>query len=114
MKKSTLKPSLIFGFPVVFSAGMTKPTAAWTLVRKMNKPECKTYPDGTKEWRLSGKIHREDGPAIEWKSGNKYWYLNNKEVHPETIVDLWLSRGVFCWYDQNNDCLNFGEKNEQA
>ena len=103
----------------------------------MNKPECKTLPSGTKfwylnrklhredgpaveyangdkEWYLNGKCHREDGPAFECANGTKEWYLNNKEVHPETIVDLWLSRGVFCWYDQNNDCLNFGEKNEQT
>ena len=126
----------------------------------MNKPKCRTYSSGTKEWYLNGKHHREDGPAIEyasgtkewylngklhredgpaceWADGNKYWYLNGKyhredgpaveranghkswflnheEVHPETIVDLWLSRGVFCWYDETNDCLNFGEKDEQA
>jgi hypothetical protein len=22
-----------------------------------------------------------------------------------------LEREVFCWYDETNDCLNFGEKN---
>ena len=126
----------------------------------MNKPECKTYPSGTKRWSLNGKHHREDGPAVEYANGDKEWYLNGKchredgpafecangtkewclngkyhredgpacecpdgtkywslndeEVHPETIVDLWLSRGVFCWYDETNDCLNFGEKDEQA
>jgi hypothetical protein len=103
----------------------------------MNKPECKIYPDGSKEWFLNGLIHREDGPALECASGtkfwylngkynredgpaiervngDKYWYLNGKPTHPETIVDFWLSRGVFCWYDETNDCLNFGEKNEQA
>ena len=71
----------------------------------MNKPECKTYPngsrfwylngerhredgpacecaDGTKEWYLNGKLHREDGPAIEWPNGNKKWYLNGKIVEP--------------------------------
>ena len=78
----------------------------------MNKPECKTYPSGTKRWSLNGKHHREDGPAVEWANGAKYWLLNGKKVHPETIVDLWLSRGVFCWYDEANGCLDFGEKDE--
>jgi hypothetical protein len=105
--------------------------------QKMNKPKCKTYAngdkewylnrkrhredgpaveyaDGTKRWYLNKKLHREDGPAVEFANGSKSWFLNDEEVHPETIVDLWLSRGVFCWYDQTNDCLNFGEKNEQA
>ena len=103
----------------------------------MNKPKCKTYSNGTKEWYLNGKLHREDGPAVErasgtkqwllngslhredgpaleWADGTKSWSLNDEDVHPETIVDLWLSRGVFCWYDEAKDCLNFGEKNEQA
>jgi hypothetical protein len=64
--------------------------------------------DGSKEWYLNGKLHREDGPAIEYASGNKYWWLSNEEVDPETIVDLWLMRGKFCFYDKDNDCLNFG------
>jgi hypothetical protein len=44
----------------------------------MNKPECKIYPDGTKQWWLNGKYHREDGPAIEHANGDKEWYLNGK------------------------------------
>ena len=80
----------------------------------MNKPECKTYPDGTKHWYLNGKRHREDGPAYENPYGTRAWWLNDEPTHPETIVDLWLSRGVFCWYDETNDCLNFGEQDEKT
>ena len=124
----------------------------------MNKPECKTYPDGTKRWRLNGEYHREGGPALEhpngykewWLNGNlhredgpavehpngykewwlngkyhredgpayeepegtKEWWLNGEEVHPETLVDLWLEREVFCWYDEANEALNFAESNK--
>ena len=35
-------------------------------------------PMGAKEWWLNGKLHREDGPAIEWADGSKEWYLNGK------------------------------------
>lgn len=31
---------------------------------------------GVKEWRLNGKLHREDGPAVEYVSGHKEWYIN--------------------------------------
>ena len=24
----------------------------------------------------NGNLHREDGPAVEWKNGNKSWYIN--------------------------------------
>ena len=97
----------------------------------MNKPECKTSFGGHKEWRLNGELHREDGPAVEhanggkaWylkdglhredgpavehASGAKAWYLNDQPADPETIVDLWLMRGKYCFYDEDNDCLNFG------
>ena len=67
------------------------------------------FADGSKEWCLHGKWHREDGPAIEWADGTKVWYLNGEEVHPETLVDLQLSRGVFCYYDEETHTLHFAE-----
>jgi hypothetical protein len=27
--------------------------------------QVRVYPNGTKEWYLNDKLHREDGPAIE-------------------------------------------------
>ena len=42
------------------------------------KPICKVNGDGTKQWYLNGKLHREDGPAIEYVDGDKYWFLKNK------------------------------------
>ena len=33
-----------------------------------------------KVWYLNGKRPREDGPAIEYDNGFKYWYLNGKEL----------------------------------
>ena len=50
----------------------------------MNKPECKTDPNGTKSW-----------------------YLNNKEVNPETIVDLWLAKNIYCFYNPETNSLEF-------
>ena len=29
---------------------------------------------------VNGKRHREDGPAIEWSDGDKWWYLNGERV----------------------------------
>jgi hypothetical protein len=35
--------------------------------------------DGSKRWYNSkGQLHREDGPAIEWRDGSKHWYINNQ------------------------------------
>ena len=46
----------------------------------MKKPQIKYYKDGSKVWLVNGDYHREDGPAIEFPSGTKYWYLNGKKV----------------------------------
>jgi hypothetical protein len=31
------------------------------------------------EWYLNDKLHREDGPALEYVDGRKYWYLEGVE-----------------------------------
>ena len=45
--------------------------------------EVEVYENGTKEWYLNGKLHREDGPAIEYPSGNKLWWLNDVQYTEE-------------------------------
>ena len=47
-------------------------------MKENNKPICKECDNGTKEWRLNGKLHRDGGPAIETSYGDKYWYLNGQ------------------------------------
>jgi len=35
---------------------------------------------GSKRWKLpNGNLHREDGPAIEYGSGDKEWWVNGIE-----------------------------------
>jgi hypothetical protein len=46
---------------------------------------------GTKYWWLNRKIHRADGPAIEWTNGNKEWFLNGKDY----TFDKWLNANNF-------------------
>jgi len=36
------------------------------------------YANGTKEWWVNGQRHRVNGPAIERADGAKFWYLNGK------------------------------------
>jgi len=36
------------------------------------------YADGGKSWWLNGEYHRIDGPAVEWGDGTEEWYLNGK------------------------------------
>ena len=53
---------------------------------------------GTKQWRLpNGHYHREDGPAVEYKNGGEYWYLNNK-LHREDGPAVEYRNGNKEWY----------------
>jgi len=41
------------------------------------------YASGTKCWYQKGKYHRLDGPAIEYASGTKSWYIEGVEYTEE-------------------------------
>ena len=63
----------------------------------MNKPEVMVYPNGTKRWYLNGKLHREDGPAIEDANGDKWWYRNGK-LHREDGPAIEWADGNKRWF----------------
>jgi hypothetical protein len=37
------------------------------------------FPNGTQVWYKNGKIHREDGPAVIHPNGTQEWYLNGDQ-----------------------------------
>jgi hypothetical protein len=41
------------------------------------------WANGGKSWYINDKLHREDGPAIEYTDGSKYWYINDKQLTEE-------------------------------
>ncbi len=53
----------------------------------------------------NGEWHREDGPAIEWSSGNKSWWVNGKR-HREDGPAVEYSDGERSWYINNERCGN--------
>jgi hypothetical protein len=57
----------------------------------------KVHTNGSKSWYLDGKLHREDGPAIEYYNGYKFWYLNDK-LHREDGPALEYYNGDKSWY----------------
>ena len=66
----------------------------------------KVYEDGDKSWYLNDKLHREDGPAVEWPNGYKSWYLNGQR-HREDGPAVERADGSKFWY------LNDEELTEQ-
>jgi hypothetical protein len=60
-------------------------TKYWYLNGKLHREDGPAieYSNGNKSWCLNGKYHREDGPAVEWANGDKSWYLNGKYLSEE-------------------------------
>jgi hypothetical protein len=58
--------------------------------------------NGTKLWYLNGKLHRLDGPAMEWADGTKSWYLNGK-CHRVDGPAVEGADGTKLWY-LNGQC----------
>jgi hypothetical protein len=65
-------------------------------MNKNNKPICKVDIVGTKRWYLNGKLHRENGPTIEYTDGTKYWHLNGK-CHREEGPAIEWGDGTKVW-----------------
>lgn len=36
------------------------------------------FASGHKEWYVNDKHHRTDGPAVEWANGAKFWFISGK------------------------------------
>ena len=55
---------------------------AWLLNGKLHREDgpAVEYVDGGKEWCLNGKLHRLDGPAVKRADGTKEWYLDGKQL----------------------------------
>ena len=60
-------------------------TKEWRLNGKLHRTDgpAVEFPDGSKLWKLNGKLHRTDGPAFEGADGTKYWYLNGVKYTEE-------------------------------
>jgi hypothetical protein len=55
------------------------------------------WSNGYKEWWINGNRHRENGPAIEYISGTKKWFKNG-ERHREDGPAIELSNGYKEWW----------------
>jgi len=56
----------------------------------------------TKHYYVDKVLHREDGPAIEFANGEKWWYKNGK-LHRDDGPAIEDPAGTKCWY-KNGKC----------
>lgn len=71
----------------------------WYLNGKLHREDGPAieFSDGTKKWFLNGQLHRINGPAIEYPNGSKYWYLNGLR-HRTDGPDVEFANGQKEWY----------------
>jgi len=55
------------------------------------------YINGAKEWWVNGELHRIDGPAIEWVNGTNIWYVNGERHRIDGPAIEWVD-GDKSWY----------------
>jgi len=54
------------------------------------------FPNREKSWYIKGKLHRIDGPAVEYPNGTKFWYKEGKR-HREDGPAIECSDGTKEW-----------------
>ena len=71
----------------------------WFLNDKLHREDGPAieYADSHKEWYFNGKCHRENGPAVEYADGTKHWYLNGMR-HREGGPAVECSNGAKIWW----------------
>ena len=52
-------------------------------------------------WYRNGKIHRDDGPAVEHSDGMKFWYKNGL-IHRDNGPAIEHSNGTKEWFQHGN------------
>jgi hypothetical protein len=63
----------------------------------MQEYTVKVHIYGDREWFQNGKLHRLDGPAIEYADGHKIWYQNDKR-HREDGPACEYADGGKSWF----------------
>jgi len=79
-------------------------TKYWYLNDKLHRDDgpAVEYSDGTKKWYLNGEVHRTDGPAVEYSDGTKMWFVNGK-CHRTDGPAVEYAGGINRWYLNNKE-----------
>lgn len=56
------------------------------------------YPNGTKYWFCHGKRHRVGGPAVEYHYGDKSWYQNGLLHREDGPAKVWKNKNYEWFY----------------
>lgn len=69
-------------------------------------------PEGEKRWFKQGKPHRTDGPAVIYKSGSKEWWVNG-ELHRNDGPAVEISGNCHLWIVTNLKAVGIGGRRKK-
>ena len=81
---------------ILFDGASVKRTEMSRAIPMIGK-NCIEIGCGDKYWYKNGKLHREDGPAVEWTDGGKCWYKNGKLHRGDGPAAEYASGGKEWW-----------------
>lgn len=67
-------------------------------ILESNQPTMHVDEDGIIRWKLNGVPHREDGPAVIYKSGTEIWYINGLKHREDGPAIISKARKMSAWY----------------
>jgi hypothetical protein len=65
------------------------------------------YITGDKAWFLDGKLHREDGPAVEYADGRITWWIDNTKLTPANFAAKMLDKETALLWKMGSHCWPF-------
>ena len=57
------------------------------------------YSSGAKFWFINNKLHREDGPAVDGSDGSKEWWINDQLHRIDGPAVDWIGGNKEWWLD---------------
>lgn len=84
------------------------------LLHRENGPAV-VYEGGAKYWLIRGKMHREDGPAFIGADGRRAWYKNGQKHREDGPAYIPIEEPPEYWYrDQHIKAQNLEEFKQEV
>ena len=71
------------------------------------------FKTGSKYWYINGKCHRENGPAVECANGDKVWWINGKRHREDGPAVEYADGSKEWWIDGKRLNVNSQEEFEE-
>jgi hypothetical protein len=75
-------------------------------MKNYDRKEINHYSDGDNIYYLNDKLHRTNGPSIEYKCGSKSWFLYGDRHNDKGPATIYNTGGKFWFLNDNSQTLS--------